>query len=112
MNGQLVLGETAGWTGLQSGEPDAALGAIRKDALHAVSPSARGLSPDSQCGRILAVLRDGRVHSVPEIHRLAGTSRLNSRVAELRRRGLDIVCSRVEGKKGAEAYAYQLRGAA
>jgi hypothetical protein len=41
--------------------------------------------PDSQCGRILALLRDGEPHSMREIHRVCGFSRLNSRVSELRK---------------------------
>lgn len=63
---------------------------------------------DSQCGRILRVLSDGRPHTVPDIHRKAGTSRLNSRVADLRRHGYVITCERVAGRKGASAYRYQL----
>jgi hypothetical protein len=57
----------------------------------------------SQCERVLAVLEDGQPHDIQEIHRLAGTMRLNSRVAELRTRGHEIVCTR-EG----ETYRYQL----
>jgi len=41
----------------------------------------------SQCDRVLAVLRDGRKHTIEEIHERAGTMRLNSRVADLRRKG-------------------------
>jgi hypothetical protein len=63
--------------------------------------------PTSQCGRVLALLADGRRHTVPEIHERCGTMRLNSRVAELRTRGYDIECVRVPGK-GAASYAYQL----
>ena len=62
--------------------------------------------PDTQCGRVLAVLADGRPHTVPDIHRRAGTMRLNSRVAELRKRGHDIVCERVKHRKGPGAYRY------
>lgn len=62
----------------------------------------------SQCERVLAVLADGRTHTVPEIHQLAGTMRLNSRVAELRGRGHNIECVRLRGRTGANAYAYRL----
>lgn len=57
----------------------------------------------SQCDRVLAVLADGHPHTIDEIHDRAGTMRLNSRVAELRKRGHDIVCTR----DGA-TYRYQL----
>lgn len=58
----------------------------------------------SQCARVLAVLSDGRPHTMTEIHRRAGTMRLNSRVAELRKRGYPIApCKRVNGE-----YVYQL----
>ena len=61
---------------------------------------------ESQGARVLAVLADGKPHSVPEIHRKAGTMRLNSRVADLRKQGHDIVCEHVKGKTGAAAYRY------
>lgn len=66
----------------------------------------------SQCDLIAAVLKDGRAHSVAEIHRRCGTSRLNSRVAELRkRRGMIIECRHIKGAgRGADAYEYQLLG--
>lgn len=55
----------------------------------------------SQCDRVLEVLADGRWHGIREIHDRAGTMRLNSRVAELRRRrGLQIECSRIDGEYG------------
>lgn len=44
----------------------------------------------SQCDRILEVLSDGRAHGMREIHARAGFCRLNSRVAELRKRGHNI----------------------
>lgn len=65
---------------------------------------------ESQSARVLAVLKDGKPHSVPEIHQKAGTMRLNSRIADLRKKGHVIVCERVKGKRGAEAYYYQLVG--
>lgn len=58
----------------------------------------------SQCDRIAAVLADGRPHSMEEIHRIVGTCRLNSRIAELRkRRGMNIVCDKSGGH-----YIYRL----
>ena len=57
----------------------------------------------SQCARVLAVLDDGRPHTMTEIHERAGTMRLNSRISELRERGHTITCSRVGGD-----YVYQL----
>ena len=57
----------------------------------------------SQCDRVMAVLADGQSHSIREIHERAGTMRLNSRIAELRKRGHVIVCDR-----GGGDYAYQL----
>ena len=63
----------------------------------------------SQSQRILAVLNDNRWHTVAEIHRRAGFSRLNSRVAELRARGYGIECEHVSGHgRGSEAYRYRL----
>jgi len=62
----------------------------------------------SQNDRILAVLQDGRDHSVPEIHRIAGTCRLNSRIAELRKRGHAITCFRIPNQTGAASYGYRL----
>lgn len=48
----------------------------------------------SQTSRVLAVLKDGNPHSIEEIHERAGSMRLNSRIAELRTRGHNIVCIR------------------
>lgn len=63
---------------------------------------------DSQTSRILAVLSDGQPHTVSEIHRLAGYSRLNSRVSELRKKGHTIVCRSIPGESGSDGYEYQL----
>lgn len=57
----------------------------------------------SQCARVLAVLADGLPHDIAEIHDRAGTMRLNSRVAELRTRGHQIVCTRT-----GDTYSYRL----
>lgn len=65
----------------------------------------------SQNDRILALLSDRQPHRVPDIHRAVGTCRLNSRVAELRKRlrseGLTVICHHLGGV-GAEAYSYQI----
>lgn len=66
------------------------------------------VSPNSQCGKILGVLADGKPHLVSAIHRRAGYSRLNSRVSELRKRGYEIKCKHLDGRgTGSKAYAYQ-----
>ncbi len=61
----------------------------------------------SQAKRILAVLADGKLHTTAEIHERAGSSRLNSRIAELRKRGYNIAYEFVGGV-GPEAHAYRL----
>lgn len=67
----------------------------------------------SQCARILEVLADGEWHQVSEIHRLAGYSRLNSRVSELRSRGLVIECDQHgEGARATDRFRYRLLGEA
>lgn len=66
----------------------------------------------SQCSDILAVLVDGRQHSVAEIHQRAGFSRLNSRIADLRKRGHVITCDHVPGETGPKAYLYRLHESA
>lgn len=62
----------------------------------------------SQCSKILRVLQDGKPHTSAEIHRLCGPSRLNSRIAELRKRGWEIKSFHIEGERGAAGYGYQL----
>jgi hypothetical protein len=62
----------------------------------------------SQCARILHLLKDGKPHTTAEIHQVCGPSRLNSRIAELRKRGWDIEGFHVAGKTGASGYGYQL----
>jgi hypothetical protein len=57
----------------------------------------------SQCSRVLEVLRDGKPHSIGEIHERAGTMRLNSRVSDLRRMGYFIAYYRKDG-----LHTYQL----
>lgn len=71
----------------------------------------------SQNERILEVLADRQPHTVTEIHKRAGTCRLNSRISELRKKvqadGLDIVCRRNHDlPSGPDAYTYQLEVAA
>lgn len=65
--------------------------------------------PGSQNARIIAALSDGKWKSTATIHRLAGTSRLNSRISELRSRGYVIEHDTVPGKKpGPTAHRYRL----
>ena len=65
----------------------------------------------SQNERILQVLREGGRFTTAEIHARAGFSRMNSRVAELRKRGYVIVCTHIEGvPAGPHAQAYELLG--
>lgn len=61
----------------------------------------------SQSKKILDALSTGP-KSAAEIHQLCGPSRLNSRVAELRKRGHVIECERVPGGSGPGAYVYTL----
>lgn len=81
-------------------------------AATATGTAGNGKNTGSQTSRILALLSDRRPHRVPEIHRVVGTCRLNSRIAELRPRlkpdGLTIVCRHIEGLSGPEAYEYTL----
>lgn len=63
---------------------------------------------ESQNDRILAVLRDGEWWSTEQIHRRAGFSRLNSRIAELRKRGHVIEHRFVpEEARGPRAHEYR-----
>lgn len=58
------------------------------------------MKPPSQCERVHAVLRDHAWHSIEEIHQRAGTMRLNSRISDLRERGLSIEHSIRHGHHG------------
>lgn len=63
----------------------------------------------SQNARILRALSDGRWHSVAQIHRKAGPTRLNSRVSELRsKHGFQIEHERLPGRRGALGHRYRL----
>ncbi len=63
---------------------------------------------DSQARRVLYVLADGQWHTTAEIHRRAGTMRLNSRISDLRNQGQNIECEHIAGRKnGANAYRYR-----
>lgn len=66
----------------------------------------------SQSSRVAQVLLDGNWHTASEIHRRCGTMRLNSRIAELRkRRSWEIVCEHIKGESsGPNAYRYRLVG--
>lgn len=68
-----------------------------------------GIRPNSQNARIIKALADGRWHSVSNIHLRAGTSRLNSRISELRsKHGFEIEHEKIPGKKGAVGHRYRL----
>ena len=58
----------------------------------------KGPRVGSQSSRILDALKDGKWTSINEIHRRAGTSRLNSRVSDLRKQGFKIEHREVKGK--------------
>lgn len=61
----------------------------------APEPGAEGtLVVKSQTDRVLDVLRDGEWHTIQEIHAVVGPCRLNSRIADLRAKGHDIICDR------------------
>jgi len=62
----------------------------------------------SQCAAILEVLADGEWHTVADIHRRAGYSRLNSRVSELRDRGHVIDHDTVPATTNVERHRYRL----
>lgn len=66
------------------------------------------VKPNSQNARILRALSRGTWVSVAEIHRRAGTSRLNSRISELRNYGYEIEHGTVPGKTGALGHRYRL----
>ena len=61
----------------------------------------------THCQRVLDVLADGKPHTTRDLYRKAGPMILHSRVAELRKRGHNIVCEHIAGKgTGAGAYRY------
>lgn len=64
--------------------------------------------PNSQNARILKALSSGTWVTVAEIHRRAGTSRLNSRVSDLRKYGYEIEHEAVPGKTGPLGHRYRL----
>lgn len=66
------------------------------------------VKPNSQNARILRALSKGKWVTVAEIHRRAGTSRLNSRISELRKYGYEIEHETVPGKTGALGHRYRL----
>lgn len=73
-------------------------------------PARPGVSggPRGQSAVMLAALRQ-RPQSALALNRL-GVGRPNSRAADLRRRGLEVVCERVPGKSGAASFVYRLIG--
>jgi biotin operon repressor len=64
--------------------------------------------PNSQNARILRALADGRWHTVANIHRKSGTSRLNSRISELRKHGYVIEHETIPQKTGSLGHKYRL----
>lgn len=67
-----------------------------------------GVRPGTQTASIIDALEYlGGRGSTRQIHQLVGPMRLNSRVAELRRRGFVIQCHHVGGR-GTDAYEYEL----
>lgn len=64
------------------------------------------VKPDTHCGRLLAVLGDGRWHTTSALHRRAGNMIVHSRIADLRRKGYRIEHDTVPGRKGAQAHRY------
>jgi len=89
--------------------------ADRAQAYRLASEAADGLgraARRSQNDLIAAHVADGEWHTTQEIHQRCGFSRLNSRVAELRkRRGMLIECRHVDGaSRGATAYEYRFTG--
>jgi len=64
--------------------------------------------PETHCGRVLAVLADGKPHTTRDLYRQAGPMILHSRIADLRTKGYRIQCEHIAGKgTGAGAYRYQ-----
>jgi Helix-turn-helix domain len=62
----------------------------------------------SQCDRVLEVLKRGGPRTIQEIHRDAGTMRLNSRISELRERGYNIPPAERVRVGGKATWAYRL----
>lgn len=66
---------------------------------------------DSQCSRILTLLQDGAVHTVPDILRkcygrnTASSVRIAARIHELKGRGYDIRTHHIKGS----TFAYELK---
>lgn len=66
------------------------------------------IRPGSQNARLLEVLADGRWHLSRDLHERCGYMRTNSRIAELRSHGHDILGESVPGKTGTDGYRYRL----
>ena len=60
----------------------------------------------THCDRLLEALADGRAHSTSDLHRRCGNMIVHSRIADLRKKGHDILHEHVPGKKGAAAHRY------
>lgn len=75
---------------------------------HGIAPSPR-LKPGSQNALIVeALAANGGWMTTAQIHRAAGFSRLNSRIAELRRYGYEIPSRNIEGRVGPHRTEYML----
>lgn len=72
------------------------------------SVTAMSLRPNSQNARIIAVLADKKWHTTVNIQRRSGATRLNSRMAELRKRGFDIESEVIHGQSGRLGHRYRL----
>lgn len=67
------------------------------------------LRANSQNARILRALADGRWRTAAQIQRMVGSTRLNSRMSELRNKhGFKIERDLLPGRKGALAHRYRL----
>lgn len=58
--------------------------------------------------RVLAVLRDGEEHSTRDLVVAARVCAVNSIVAELRARGVDVTCRVAPGADGGRVWLYRL----
>lgn len=65
------------------------------------------VKPNTHCGRLLAVLEDGRWHTTSNLYRRAGNMIVHSRIADLRAKGYRIEHDTVPGRgTGARAHRY------
>lgn len=67
------------------------------------------LKPNSQNARIIAVLADKKWHTSVNVQRRSGATRLNSRMAELRKHGFEIERQMIPGQSGRLGHRYRLK---